>query len=313
MAQYLWMGVQTTAFSTIEQERNIGMKNLVNTILAVSACVLACSGEPDNDKTNVVVVGGNTKDVVTNDLTWALKERTEIEEAIARAPEMMFPEAANVGSYIDATCDRIVKVQEASIRYRYFRAFMDKACTVRFEKIGESVPSERPDLESAFYRYDRKMEIARLESFGYNHLARVADQIFDYLLVSQPVPAPCTELFEPYFKFIEKMESEERRVGRKRQSLCGRTIDQVEYLFNFVYFKVMEAANAIPEQQDVAAFKARFKQVVGRPIRSAEEYMADSRRRTEANIREHRKQEEENRKALEFQKRFNKEHNIDVK
>ena len=288
--------------------------NSRNTILVVSACVFACCGQPDsNGKTNVVISCEDTNCTAVSDMVIPLKDDNEIEEFIARVPDMILSEKENVGAYIDATCDRIAKVQNAATRYRYFRAFMDKACTVRFEKIGESVPSERPDLESAFYRYDRKMEIARLESFGYNHLARVADQIFDYLLVSQPVPAPCTELFEPYFKFIEKMESEERRVGRKRQSLCGRTIDQVEYLFNFVYFKVMEAANAIPEQQDVAAFKARFKQVVGRPIRSAEEYMADSRRRTEANIREHRKQEEEKRKALEFQRRFNKEHNIDVK
>lgn len=288
------------------------MKNFVNTILAVSACVLACCGQPENGKTNVGVVGGNAKDIETNDLTRALKERKEIEEAITRAPEMMFPEAENAGSYIAATCDRIAKDQDAARRYCYFRAFMDKACTVRFEKIGELVPSERPDLESDFYRYDRKIEIARLESFGHDHLARVADQIFDYLLVSQPVPAPCTELFEPYFKFIEKMESEERRVGYKRQSLCGRAIDQVEYQFNFVYFKVMDAVNAVPDPQDVAAFKARFKQVVGRPIRSAEQYKADARRRTEANIREHRKHEEENRRAVEYQKRFKREQNVSV-
>ena len=275
------------------------MKNLVNTILAVSACVLACSGEPDNDKTNVVVVGRNTKDVVTNDLTWALKERTEIEEAIARAPEMMFPEAANVGSYIDATCDRIVKVQEASIRYRYFRAFMDKACTVRFEKIGESVPSERPDLESAFYRYDRKMEIARLESFGYNHLARVADQIFDYLLVSQPVPAPCTELFEPYFKVIEKLKSEELIEGREQMSLCRQSVDQVERLFNFTHLKVLEVAEVKPDPQDRAAVEARFKQVVGRPIRSVEQYEVDSRRRVMKNIQEQQEREEVKRKRQE--------------
>ena len=291
------------------------MKNLVYTILALSACVLACCGQPENVETNVLVVGGNAKDVGTNALTRALDERREIEEAIARAPEMMFPEAENAGSYIDATCDRIAKVQDAAMRYRYFRAFMDKACTVRFEKIGESVPSERPDLESDFYRYDRKMEIARLESFGHDHLQAVADKIFDYLLMFQPAPAPCSELFEPYFKFIEKMENEERRVGYKRQSLCGRAIDHVEHHFNFVYFKVMDAVNAIPDQQDVVAFKARFKQVVGRPIRSAEQYKADARRRREACIKAHKKHEEANRRAAECQKqkRFNKEHNIDVK
>ena len=74
----------------------------------------------------------------------------------------------------------------------------------------------------------------------------------------------------------------------------------------------MQVTGAIPDAQDLAAFKVRFKEVAGRPIRSAEQYKTDARRRTEANIREHRKQEEINRKALEYQRRFNREHNVRV-
>ena len=54
----------------------------------------------------------------------------------------------------------------------------------------------------------------------------------------------------------------------------------------------MDAIKAVPDPQDVAVFKARFRQVVGRPIRSAEQYKADSRRRMEENIKEHQKQQE---------------------
>ena len=254
-------------------------------------------------------------EVVTNIGFPVADDEKQIKDAIARAPEMMLSRTEDVGSYIDKTCEAIAKLSDATTRYRYYRAFMERACATHFETIDSMVPSDRPELNSALYRYDRQQEVEVLRSRAWGCLSRVADQIFTYLLVSQPVPAPCTELFEPYFKFVEKMESEERRVGRKRQSLCRRAIDQVEYQFNFVYFKVMDAANAIPNQQDVVAFKARFKQVVDRPIRSAEQYKVDSRRRMEANIREHRKHEEANRRAAEYQKQkqFNKEHNIDAR
>ena len=81
----------------------------------------------------------------------------------------------------------------------------------------------------------------------------------------------------------------------------------MEYLFNFVYLR--DSRKAL-DPQDRAAVEARFKQVVGRPIRSAEQYEADSRRRMEENIKEHQKQQEANRRALEFQRKYNREHNI---
>ena len=72
----------------------------------------------------------------------------------------------------------------------------------------------------------------------------------------------------------------------------------------------MDAVKVTPDPQDIAVFKARFKQVIGRPIRSAEQYKADARRRTEETIKEHQKQQEANRRALELQKKYKMEHNI---
>ena len=227
---------------------------------------------------------GAMGDTVTNALADASEGKmTEIQRLIEQAPVMMLSQTNNVHTYIDETCEKIANVPDTKIRYRYFRAFMDRACTTRFEASGS---------KSAVCFYDRQQEIGRLRAFAYRRLERVADQIFTFLLVSRSVPAPCTELFEPHFKFIEKMESEEQRVGRKRYSLCERAINHVEYHFNFIYVKVMDAVKAVPDPQDVAVFKARFRQVVGRPIRSAEQYKADSRRRMEENIKEHQKQQE---------------------
>ena len=252
-------------------------------------------------------------DMVTNALTDAPEGKmTEIQRLTEQAPAMMLSQTNNVHTYIVETCEKIANVADTRIRYRYFRAFMGSACSTRFETIDDTVPFEAPGSKSAVCFYDRQQEIGRLRAFAYRRLERVADQIFDFLLVSQSVPAPCTELFEPYFKFIEKMESEERRVRRKRHSLCEHAINHVEYHFNFIYFKVMDAVKATPDPQDIAVFKARFKQVVGRPIRSAEQYKADARRRTEETIKEHQKQQEANRRALEFQKKYNREHNINV-
>ena len=286
---------------------------LTRVILNASACVVLCCGQSWAQVTNIPFPSQHTHSGAANSGFPVADGERQIKDAIARAPEMMLSRTEDVGSYIGKTCEAIAKLSDVTLRYRYYRAFIERACATHFETIDSTVPPDRPELNSALYRYDRQQEVEVLRSRAWGCLSRVADQIFAHLLMSQPVPAPCTELFESHFKFIEKMESEERRVGRKRQSLCGSAIDHVEYHFNFVYFKVMDAANAVPDPQDVAAFKARFRQVVGRPIRSAEQYRADARRRTEANIREHRKQEESNRIAAEHQKRCNKEHNIDVK
>jgi hypothetical protein len=48
------------------------------------------------------------------------------------------------------------------------------------------------------------------------------------------------------------------------------------------------------DTQNRTAVEARFKQMVGRPIRSAEQYEADARRRVEENLKGQRKQEESN-------------------
>ena len=156
-------------------------------------------------------------------------------------------------------------------------------------------------------------EIGRLQSLARCRLEKVAEDIWMRLFFYDPVTSTLEDQFYSWFKFIEKMESEERRVRRKRHSLCDHAIDQIEYHFNFVYFKVMDAVKVTPDPQDIAVFKARFKQVVGRPIRSAEQYKADARRRTEETIKEHQKQQEANRRALEFQKKYNEEHNNNVK
>ena len=114
-----------------------------------------------------------------------------------------------------------------------------------------------------------------------------------------PVPAPGIELFEPYFKVIEKLKSEELIEGREQMSLCRQSVDQVERLFNFTHLKVLEVAEVKPDPQDRAAVEARFKQVVGRPIRSVEQYEVDSRRRVMKNIQEQQEREEVKRKRQE--------------
>ena len=95
----------------------------------------------------------------------------------------------------------------------------------------------------------------------------------------------------------------ERTERRGSMSLCEDTIDQVEYLYNFIYFKTMRVTDATPDAQDLTAFKTRFKQVTGRSVRSAEQYETDSRRRTMKNIQEQKERDEAKRKRQEQQKR----------
>ena len=250
----------------------------------------------------------------------------EIDVAIAQAPAMMLSQTDDVGVYIRQTCEEISKLPDANTRYRCFRKFMESACKVSLENVEDMVPLqliEMPEVEESRREHLRKvlqsrvsrsreMKIASIRGCALERLRLMADQIYGRLLLEMPLPAPSVEQLEPYFKLIEKLQEEERRQGRSPESLCASAIDQVERFF-LGYQRFMKNIQNTPDQKDLIAVEARFKKVVGRPIRSAEQYKADSRRRTEANIREHRKQEEANRRAAEYQKQFNKEDNIDVK
>ena len=265
--------------------------------------------------------------IVTNIMAASLEGKNEIEKLISCAPAMMLSQTEDVGAYKKEVCGKITKCPEPKTRYVYFRRLMDSACSVKLDAVENMIPLEkvvvpkvddvwaghvrRKDLEIEAHRI-REMRIASVRGSALRRLAGMADDIYGCLLLEQPAPAPSVELFEPYFKLIEKLKNEAQK-ERWVANGCDSTIDQVEYLFNFIYLKAMEATKTNLDQRDIAAFEARFKQVVGRPIRSAEQYKADARRRTEANIRENRKQEEANRRAAEYQKQFNKEHNLNVK
>ena len=285
-------------------------KITTKTVLMQYTCAIACYLLSGSTALYAVTSDESMTVTVTNQPGISAEKEREVRQSIARAPEVILSLDADVGVYVDETCKMIAGFPDPATRRRYYRAFIDRACTTCFEKIEENVPFEMPDVDPDFHRYNRNEEIGRLQSLARCRLEKVAEDIWMRLFFYDPVTSTLEDQFYSWFKFIEKMESEERRVRRKRHSLCDHAIDQIEYHFNFVYFKVMDAVKVTPDPQDIAVFKARFKQVVGRPIRSAEQYKADARRRTEETIKEHQKQQESNRRALEFQKKYNREHNI---
>ena len=268
-----------------------------------------------------IVAHGSENGSLTNASTM---DKSQIERLIALAPIMMLSQTNNVGDYMEQVCKSIVKCPDAQMRYRYFRRLMESACTVDITSIEDWVPQEKIELPkengpwSGLSRdharereiWNRKYKISSIRGECVGRLRRMAEKISDCLLMETPVPAPGIELFEPYFKLIEKLKGEERREGREKMSLCGQTVDHVERLFNFTHLKVLEVVETKPDLRDRAAVEARFKQVVGRPIRSAEQYNADARRRTVRNIKEHQKQQEANRRAREYQRKYNREHSI---
>ena len=177
----------------------------------------------------------------------------EIDKAIAQAPAMMLSQTDDVGAYIRRTCEMIAKLPDAQDRYRHFRKLMANAYKVKLENVEDMVPLQpitMPEVDE--FRKEnlrrvlqqracwfREQKIASIKGDALGRLRLMADQIFDCHLVGQPVPAPCTELFEPYFKLIEKYQEVERTERRESMSLCGDAIDQVEYLYNFIYFKII--------------------------------------------------------------------------
>ncbi len=253
------------------------------------------------------------------------REEEEIDKAIAQAPAMMLSQTDDVGAYIRQTCDKIAKLPNAPTRYRCFRKLMGNACRVDFAQIEDMVPQQqikmpegedfqrerlRKILQERASRF-RRMKISSIKGCTLGCLRLLADHISSTLLMENPKPAPDMELYDPYFKLIAKLKEEERNEDGV-SGYYDSVVDQLEFLFNVTHLKVLKLVGEKPVTQDRAAVEARFKQVIGRPIRSVERYWADSHRRMEANIREHRKQEEANRRAAEYQRQFNKGHSINV-
>jgi hypothetical protein len=173
----------------------------------------------------------------------------------------------------------------------HLRMFMDKACTTQLEKIDGMVPLKRPELKSTVYSCDRQYEIECRQARSLDCLAKVAEDIWQYFFFVEPTPAPGEELFYPWFKLIEKLKADELRRGLKPMSLCEHTINLMERHFLFTY---LPYGRGKTDAQNRTVVEARFKQVVGSPIRSAEQYEADARRRVEENLKGQRKQEKSN-------------------
>ncbi len=250
------------------------------------------------------ILGGSINCIGANLSTHALLEGEEIDELITRAPEMVFSQTNDVRVYREQVCRKISELPDAQMRCRQFRKLMESACSVDFARM-ENALQHNQNQDS----WIRERQKANWRLGAYYRLEGLAEDIWVNLFMLEKVPPPGDQIFQPWFILLEKLKTEEKKEGKKSLKMFERNANQVERLYLFFYLTDQRKQ---PDVQDRAAVEARFKQVVGRPIRSAEQYKADARRRTKANIREHRKHEEENRRAIEYQKRFNKEHNINV-
>ena len=247
--------------------------HFTKTVLLASVCIFA--------------YGANPASCATNDTTAcaASKEEREIEEAIAKAPEMILSPTNNVSEYISMVSGKIQKWQSPETRYRYFRKLMEKACEVDFGKIVENAPEKKmPDETHGFLIWSGMYGDPKLGAFwdAYRRLSRMADEIWE-TLTSSYATAACVEQFEPYFKLIEKLNYEGKRLEKSLPSLKQTRREELEFVANRIerrfYFTYLQNLCESPDLQGVARFKERFRRVVGRPIRTEEEYRADSRRK----------------------------------
>ena len=306
-------------FSIIE--RRDGMKcNSVIGILGMFLFAYTTNGQSLVCKSNNVGRCESRDEAAEIDRIEGSEQKWDVETVIAHASEMLLPQTNKIHYDIKATCERIAKCPDAQKRHRYFRDFMANACKVRLDKIADVVPLKEikeTDADEIWKRGSRQQlhsqalllrerEIMRLRREVCGRLTSLAERIWTCLW-TESIPASGVEQFEPWFMLIEKMKTDKQYLGQMSLRSLEARVEQVEYLFNFVYLR--DSRKAL-DPQDRAAVEARFKQVVGRPIRSAEQYEADSRRRMEENIKEHQKQQEANRRALEFQRKYNREHNI---
>lgn len=228
-----------------------------------------------------------------NARTYISEEEKEIEKMISLAPEHVLSLTNDVRVYREQVCRRISKVPDAQTRYRYFRELMESACRVSFERIEDAV-QQNQNQES----WVRARKIANLQLGAYYRLEGFAEEIWLNLFAYEQSLPPGGDLFEPWLMLIEKFKSEGKRQGNVVLRMLEANVDRVESLYLFIYLR---DPRRISDEQDRAAVEARFKQVVGRPIRSAEQYREDARRRVEALQKAREKEKEELRKGKVIQ------------
>ena len=301
------------------------MKNDSIGMLILAATIsLLLSGKANPGAESIIEVRADLDGAAASVASAPPEEMRAIEKLISEAPQTVLSQTIDFRAYMYDVCDRIAKLPDEQLRHKCFSRYMESACKVDFKALDSMVPLEKAEftepkeyLRMSAEAEKREMERQREEKIMclrgdvINRLRYAANMIFGYLLVDL-TPPPIVEQLEPFFMVIEKERAEELRFAKCPTRLSELDIDQVENLFHFTCLKTMKMVRGEVDPQDLAAVEARFKHVVGRPIRSAEQYKADSNRRMQANIREHRKQEEANRRAREYQRKYNREHSIKV-
>ena len=254
--------------------------SFTTTILIASVCFSAYEAGSTPCETNGTAGCENGQSVYCLDM----KGAHEIEKIIAKIPEIILIQTNNVFTYTRTICEKINRCADTKTRYRYFRNLMESACQVNLEKIDDRVPNGQKGMSNT-------NDVGRV-CFGpglcfdpgrkrlgetYDRLWKLADGIYTCLRRREDEPAPYAEQFEPFFKFIEKLKNEEKRLGI---SLHWQEIDAVfvERQFRSSY---LEDPRKRPDPQDRALVEARFEQVVGRPMCSSEKYEAELRERME--------------------------------
>lgn len=278
------------------------MKNESKAIFILAmAMLLISTGLANSDRESRIGIHADLDETAVSKSPAFIEEMRVIEKLISEAPGVMLSQTIDFRAYMYDVCDRIVKLPDEQLRHKCFRRYMESACKVDLEAVDSMVPLGKAkftepkeylrmsaDAEKREMERQRKEKIMCLRGDVISRLRYLANTIFGYLLIDR-TPPPILEQLEPFFMVIEKERAEELRFAKRPMRLSELDIDRVESLFHFTCLKTMKMVRGEVDPQDVAAVEARFKQVVGRPIRSAEQYKVDARRRMEDNLKGHRK------------------------
>lgn len=181
----------------------------------------------------------------------------EAREFMKRAPEAVVSRTMNFGEYVRNTCSAIARCQDKRQRAQLYREFVQQASCAPFEKIGGT-----SGMANA-----RDVEIHLSNAHG--ALVYVAEEVWTRLYLDD---ATGEEQFAPWFDVIETLQRESHRLGRNDAALFEARIEYVERLFLLFY---LEDRRHAPDIEDRTQVEKRFNEVVGRPIRTKERYLAD--------------------------------------
>lgn len=187
----------------------------------------------------------------------AESELKELEADIARVPDMILSLKESDCESLESIWKRIKKLPNVDMRRQLFWKYQDGLLSARLEKVGNVHARDWKEQQEVFRRlgwhYTWIEHFTYLVSFGL-----------------EGCKSSVKEIFEPFFRYYEAMRLESQRIGHNARGYPSE-LNHIEYTY-WCFSSMKEY-----KPDDFVWLKEEFKRVAGRPLRTFEEYVEETR------------------------------------